>query len=85
MPKKKLLADASSQRARLLAYLKEHGSATVSDLIKKLDILDPRPRVHELRHRQGVNIQTVWEQQDTGLGLHRVGRYVLLPGKYKGG
>ena len=84
MAKKKLSADSLSQCLRIKAYLIEHGSATVGDMYSKLDIMHPPARIFDLRHKFGLNIQTVWEKVDTGLGVHRVGRYILKAGKYQG-
>jgi hypothetical protein len=68
---------ASAQRARLLAELYK-GSVTTLEARKRLDILMPAARVHELRHRYGYGIKTVWTRQETDSGVrHRVARYVL--------
>jgi hypothetical protein len=48
------------------------------EAMRYLDIYDPRPRVHELRHRFGYKIKTVWQTVITESGQkHRVGLYVL--------
>jgi Helix-turn-helix domain len=53
------------------------------EAMRYLDIYDPRPRVHELRHRLGYKIKTVWQTVITESGQkHRVGLYVL-EGKVK--
>lgn len=66
------------QRARLLAHLKQFGSATTIELRRDLDVMMPAARVHELRHRYGHNITMarVYQQTDCGK-MHRVARYFL--------
>ena len=73
----------SAQRKRILDYLRKHGSATTIDIRHKLDVLAPAPRVHELRHKDNVNIKTTWDEAvNPDGGNHKVGRYVLGEGKY---
>jgi hypothetical protein len=72
-----LSTKASCQRARLLEYLRIHGSITTLGSRKILDILHPAARVLELRER-GHSIVTAWDWVDTAGGQHRVARYVLL-------
>ena len=68
---------APAQRERLLAALKRFAISTY-EAMRYLDIYDPRPRVHELRHRFGVKIQTHWTITVTECGeKHRVGTYAL--------
>ena len=70
-----------AQRLRLLAHLKQFGSATTIELRKSLDILMPAARVHELRHKLGYNITMARVFQPTDCGkLHRVARYFLHEG-----
>lgn len=66
------------QRQKILSYLQKHGSATTVELRHELDILQPAPRVFELRHKDGHNIQTIWdEDENPNGGTHKVGRYIL--------
>lgn len=53
------------------------GSLTTIQARQLLDILHPSARVQELK-AEGLNIVTdrVWD--DSGKGLHKVGRYTLL-------
>jgi len=52
----------------------------------ELDIVAPAPRIFELRHNYGYNIQTFWSVElNPGGGEHRVARYVLTPGKWRQG
>lgn len=69
-----------AQRKRLIDWLRVHGTIDTITARRELDILGVAPRVHELRHRYGHNIDLVWVQQATDCGrLHRVGQYVLRP------
>lgn len=66
-----------AQRQRLLAYLKEKGSATTIFIRKELNILAPAPRVFELR-KKGYPIETHWLEDITYEGhKHRVANYIL--------
>lgn len=72
---------SEAQRARLLTHLKEFGSATTIELRRDLDVMMPAARVHELRHRFGLNITMVRVYQPTDCGkVHRVARYFLHEG-----
>lgn len=76
-----------AQRQRLLAALRQAGNQGITTIQArhKLNILAPAPRVHELRHDFGHNIQTIWTTDTTPEGFpHRIARYVLLAGKYRG-
>lgn len=78
---------AADQRQRFLAALRDAGSAGINTIQARseLDIMMPAARVHELRHDQGHNIQAVWTTETTPEGKpHRVARYVLMAGKWKG-
>lgn len=77
----------NAQRTRLLDALQSSGvdGITTIQARHELNILAPAPRVFELRHDYGKNIKTVWTQGMTPEGYsHRIARYVLLPGKWKG-
>jgi hypothetical protein len=74
----------SAQRIRLLAALRKHPVSTIHAR-DELDIMAPAPRVFELRHNRGLNIQTHWKTEPTACGKdHLVAEYVLLPGKWEG-
>ncbi len=74
-----------SQQARLLSWLRKKPITTLQAR-HQLDILGVASRVHELRHLHGLNIQTHWTyDENPGGGNHRIGLYVLAPGKWKGG
>lgn len=66
---------AEDQRARLLAWFKDHHRITTIEARRDLDIMMPAARVFELRN-MGHNIALVWIHQHTDAGkLHRVGLY----------
>ena len=72
-------ADAPAQRERLLQALGRYAISTF-EASRYLDIYDVRPRVWELRHKHGRNIDTVWQIVVTESGqTHRVGVYSLRP------
>ena len=50
----------ATQKARILAYCKEHGSITVRDAFK-LDINSPTKRISELRHSPLYDVQSIEE------------------------
>ncbi len=75
------------QRQRLLDGLRHAGPSGLStiELREQHDIMMPAARVHELRHRQGLNIHTVWDRECNAQGNeHPCGRYILFPGKWEG-
>ena len=74
---------AVKQRQRLLVGLRQSSVSTL-EAREHLSILHPAGRVFELRHR-GHAIVTHWVQEASGNGtVHRVGRYVLVPGAGQG-
>lgn len=83
---KSISTSAKAQRERLEAALRESGGDGVTTIRarEELDIMAPAPRIFELRHNEGKNIQTIWETDENAQGnKHRVARYVLLSGKWK--
>ena len=69
---------AKAQRARLLAYLRLHGSITTAHAREHLNIYDPRVRKCELV-KQGYNIVMTWVTAVTAQGYaHKVGLYTLI-------
>jgi len=82
---KKYSTSSYVQRARLLERLQVSPCTTVQAR-HELDILGVAPRIYELRHQFGFNIQTRWKNdRNPGGSHHRVAQYVLLSGKYKEG
>lgn len=50
----------ATQRGKILAYCKEHGSITVRDAFEKLHINSPTKRISELK-KAGYDVQTLTE------------------------
>ena len=70
----------AAQRQRLMDWFRAHGMVSTLAARRDLDILAPAARVHELRHRYGLEIDLVWVNEPTDCGrVHRVGQYVLRP------
>ena len=63
----------TTQRDRLLSYLKQNGSITVRDAIFDLNINSPAKRIQELRE-MGYTIKTDWivTDQRTRYGVYRL-------------
>lgn len=72
--------DKVTQKAKILAYCKEHGSITVRDAFTKLNINSPTKRISELR-RDGYDVQTIEETKvkDSGQTV-RFTRYFIKMG-----
>ena len=71
---------AAEQRARVLHYLQTNRSISTLEARHVIDVMHPAARVMELR-KLGNDIQTIWSYEINPEGyLHRVGRYVLMPG-----
>ncbi|CAN7463645.1 Helix-turn-helix domain protein [compost metagenome] len=70
--------DTAAQRQRVLAAIKALGSITTFELMRHLDVYDPRPRIFELRHNEGQKIVTVRRAEQTESGVvHRIGVYMM--------
>ncbi|MCI1016253.1 helix-turn-helix domain-containing protein [Herbaspirillum sp. C7C2] len=76
--------NSHQQRQRILGAMLKRGSVTTMDAVRFLEIVDPRPRISELR-AAGWKIVRSWatQESETG-GLHRVGKY-QLEGRENGG
>ena len=63
----------TTQRDKLLSYLKQNGSITVRDAIFDLNINSPAKRIQELRE-MGYVIKTDWvvTDQRTRYGVYRL-------------
>lgn len=70
--------DKATQKAKILAYCKEHGSITVRDMSVKLDINSPTKRISELRLSGLYDVQTIEETRakDNGKTV-RYNRYFI--------
>ncbi len=73
----KYSTNTSSQRQRILGWLRKNSSLTTLEARIELDIFHPSARVQELR-AQGYNIVTHTETIDSGKGKHRIAKYVLF-------
>lgn len=72
---------AAAQRDRMLSVLRVRSISTI-EARRDLDVMMPAARIHELRHREGHEIATVWVNEPTQHGaIHRVARYVLRGGR----
>ncbi len=70
--------DKATQRAKILAFCKEHGSITVRDALM-LDINSPRKRISEMR-QSGYDVQTITESRTKDSGeTVRYTRYFIKP------
>ena len=67
------MASKTTQRDKILSYLKQNRTMTVRDAIFDLDINSPEKRVQELRD-MGYDIRTDWIVTDKGT---RYGAYRL--------
>lgn len=68
-----------SQQTYIIELLMRTSATTIE--LKEMDILDPTPRINELRH-QGFFIITVdQDYTDKNKETHIIGRYVLLQGR----
>ena len=75
--------DSEAQRTRMLTAMQELGSVTTYEAIRFLDCYDPRPRVWELRHKDGHKIKTHMRAEQTDSGVfHRIGVYFLEGGNH---
>lgn len=73
----------SAQRARLLKRLQQ-GPCSTFEGRHALDIPCVAPRIHELRHQHGYNIQTHWVYGiNPGGKSHRIAQYILFSGQFK--
>lgn len=77
--------DKDTQKAKILAYCKIHGSITVRDAFEKLNINSPTKRISEMR-RAGYDVQTTDETRvkDNGETV-RYKRYYIGEGVFADG
>lgn len=76
----------STQHKRIESALRSHPHGlTTIELVEQFDILRPGARISEMRWDMGINIKSVRVADTTAQGhSHRVVRYVLMPGRWKG-
>ena len=68
----------ATQKAKILAYCKEHGSITVRDMCVKLDINSPTKRISEMRHSEEYDVRTQEETRVKDSGeVVRYNRYFI--------
>lgn len=68
--------NSAEKRSRILDALNQHGRASTIDLRRNYDVA-LAPRIYELLHDYGYEIDTVWTYQETDCGnIHRIGMYV---------
>lgn len=66
-----------TQNAKILAYLREHGTASVRELFINCGVNSPRKRISELV-AAGANIGWYWDESVDECGdKHRYKRYFL--------
>lgn len=76
----------AQQKVTINALVGNPEGLTTIELREDYNVMAPAPRIFELRHEFGYNIVTHWDTSENAQGhKHRNARYVLLPGKYKGG
>ncbi len=70
--------DKATQKAKILAYCKAHGSITVRDMCVKLEINSPTKRISEMRHSPLYDVKTTEETRvkDNGETV-RYNRYFI--------
>lgn len=54
--------DKTTQRGKILAYCKEHGSITIREAFEKLHINSPSKRISEMR-LGGYDVQSIVEER----------------------
>lgn len=70
--------DKATQRGKILAYCKEHGSITIRDAFEKLHINSPSKRISELRLSGGYEVDAVDESREKDDGTTvRYKRYYI--------
>ena len=62
-----------TQRIRILAHLREHGTLTVREAMTELNIMSAPKRIEELR-KEGYPITLEWVQTESGTryGVYRL-------------
>lgn len=67
----------NNQQAKLLGYLKEHGSITTAQARELLDVMSPAARIMELKET-GYLIVMSWDNWTSEHNIkHRLARYIL--------
>ena len=53
----------ATQRAKILAYCKEHGSITIREAFENLKINSPSKRISEMRHLPAYDVRSIIEEK----------------------
>ena len=70
--------DKATQKAKILAFCKEHGSITVRDACVKLNINSPTKRISEMRLSGEYDVQAIEETREKSDGSTvRYNRYFI--------
>jgi len=77
--------DKATQRGKILAYCKEHGSITIREAFEKLHINSPSKRISELRLSGEYVVESVEETRINNDGeTKRYKRYFIKRGECNG-
>ena len=70
--------DKLTQRMKILAYCKEHGSITIRDAFERLNINSPSKRISEMRKSPAFVVESVNETRINSKGeTKRYKRYFI--------
>lgn len=70
--------DKLTQRMKILAYCKEHGSITIRDAFEELHMNSPSKRISEMRKSPDFEVKSVNETRINGKGeTKRYKRYFI--------
>ena len=72
--------DKATQKARILAYCKKHGSITIREAFEKLNINSPSKRISEMRLSGMYEVKQTEETKVNAAGeTKRYKRYYISP------
>ena len=73
--------DKATQKARIFAYCKEHGSITIRDAFVKLNINSPSKRISEMRNSGLYDVQSIEEcrEKDNGDTVRYKRYFITVP------
>lgn len=70
--------DKATQRGKIIAYCKEHGSITIRQAFEELKINSPSKRISELRLSGDYEVKAITEEKENGSGeTKRYKRYYI--------
>lgn len=68
----------ATQRGKILAYCKKHGSITIREAFEQLDINSPTKRISEMRNSPDYLVETIEETRVNNDGeTKRYNRYFI--------